>query len=130
MEPRVGCGAAIVTDGRLLLIRRARPPEAGTWSLPGGKVDLWEPVEAAVRREVAEEVGLVLGEMRLLQVADLMADGQHWVAPTYLAERFEGEPRILEPEKHSGLGWFDLGALPTPLSQVVSLAVAALKARA
>ena len=130
MEPRVGCGAAIVRDGRLLLIRRARPPEAGTWSLPGGKVDLWEPVEAAVRREVAEEVGIVLGEVRLLQVADLMADGQHWVAPTYLAERFEGEPRILEPEKHTGLGWFDLGALPAPLSEVVRLAVAALKARA
>ena len=130
MEPRVGCGAAIVRDGRLLLIRRARPPEAGAWSLPGGKVELWEPVEAAIRREVAEELGIVLGAVRLLCVVDHMADGQHWVAPTYLVDDFEGEPRNLEPEKHTGLAWFDLDALPNPLAQVVSVAAAALRARA
>ena len=54
------CVGGIVTDaaGRLLLIRRAHPPEAGRWSLPGGRVEPGETVPEATRREVAEETGL------------------------------------------------------------------------
>ncbi len=130
--PRVGCGAAIVRGGRLLLIRRARPPEAGCWSLPGGKVDPWEPVEDAVRREIAEELGVRLGRLDLLCVVDLITpdEGQHWVSPAYLVRDFEGEPANLEPEKHTGLEWFALDQLPSPLAQSAVAAAAALKARA
>ena len=67
--PRTGdilCVGGIVTDpqGRLLLIRRAHDPEAGRWSLPGGKVEPDESVRDAPAREVAEETGLdvVVGE--------------------------------------------------------------------
>jgi len=54
------CVGGIVTDtsGRLLLIRRAHPPEAGRWSLPGGRVEPGETVSEAAAREVAEETGL------------------------------------------------------------------------
>ncbi|MGW5054192.1 NUDIX hydrolase [Actinokineospora sp. NPDC004072] len=56
----IRCVGAVVHDaaGRLLLIRRARPPGAGLWSLPGGKVDPGESDAEAVRREVREETGL------------------------------------------------------------------------
>ncbi|TDQ58483.1 ADP-ribose pyrophosphatase YjhB (NUDIX family) [Actinomycetospora succinea] len=56
----IPCVGGIVTDpdGRLLLIRRAHDPEAGRWSLPGGKVEPGESVRAATAREVAEETGL------------------------------------------------------------------------
>jgi ADP-ribose pyrophosphatase YjhB (NUDIX family) len=126
--PRVGCGVAILRDGELLLIRRARPPEAGCWSLPGGKVDLWEATEAAARREIAEELGVKLGALGLLCVVDYVApeEGAHWVSPTFLAKAFEGEPAVLEPEKHTGIGWFALDALPNPLTQSVLAAVSAL----
>jgi ADP-ribose pyrophosphatase YjhB (NUDIX family) len=124
--PRVGCGVAILRDRKLLLIRRARPPEAGCWSLPGGKVDLWERTEAAARREIAEELGVRLGALDLLCVVDYVApeEGEHWVSPVFVAHAFEGEPALLEPEKHTGLGWFALDALPGPLTQSV-LATAA-----
>jgi 8-oxo-dGTP diphosphatase len=59
--PRVvPCVGGIVADpaGRLLLIRRAHPPEAGRWSLPGGRVEPGESLPAATVREVAEETGL------------------------------------------------------------------------
>lgn len=130
-EPRVGCGAAIVRDGKVLLIRRARPPEAGHWSLPGGKVDLWEKVEDTVRREIAEEVGVTLGPLSLLCVVDHIQpeEDAHWVAPTFLAETFEGEPAVLEPEKHTGLDWFSPDALPEPVTIGVIQALAALRAR-
>ena len=126
-RPRVGCGAAIVRDGRILLLQRVKAPEAGCWSLAGGKVDFGEPWREAVIREVAEEVGIRLTETRLLCVVDLTADGQHWVSPVLLATTFQGEPRNVEPEKHSAMGWFALDALPSPLASAVVQAVAALK---
>ncbi|GLW62290.1 NUDIX hydrolase [Actinomadura rubrobrunea] len=57
---RVRCVGGIVRDqeGRLLLVRRARPPSAGRWSLPGGRVEPGETDVAAVVRELREETGL------------------------------------------------------------------------
>lgn len=127
--PRVGCGVAILRDGRLLLMRRGREPEAGCWSLPGGKVDPGEPTETTARREIMEELGLALGPLELLCVVDLILPDQHWVSPTYLARSFDGEPTLLEPEKHTGLGWFGLDALPEPLASSAVAAASALRAR-
>ena len=56
-HPEVAVGAVAVDAGELLLVRRGRPPEAGRWSVPGGRVELGEPVAAAVEREVLEETG-------------------------------------------------------------------------
>lgn len=61
-SPRVRCVGGVVQDrrGRLLLIRRARPPSAGSWSLPGGRVELGESDEEALIREIREETGLTV----------------------------------------------------------------------
>ncbi len=56
----LGVGAVIVDGSRVLLVQRGRPPALGKWSIPGGLVDVGETVEAAVRREVAEECGLTV----------------------------------------------------------------------
>ena len=98
-QPRLGCGAAIVQDGRLLLVRRLREPEAGCWGLPGGKVDWLEPVEQAVRREIEEELAIRLTSLTLLCVVDQIdpARGEHWLAPVYLAdfvERAKAQGRV------------------------------------
>jgi ADP-ribose pyrophosphatase YjhB (NUDIX family) len=60
-EPLIPCVGAVVVDeaGRLLLVRRANPPAQGLWSIPGGRVESGETAEAAVRRELAEETGLI-----------------------------------------------------------------------
>jgi 8-oxo-dGTP diphosphatase len=71
--PVVPCVGAVVQDaaGRLLLIRRGHAPHAGSWSLPGGRVEAGETLEEAVRREVLEETGLrgrpgvVVGRVRI-----------------------------------------------------------------
>lgn len=57
---RVPCVGAVVhhDDGRLLVVRRAREPGAGRWSVPGGRVEAGESDHDAVRREVLEETGL------------------------------------------------------------------------
>lgn len=130
--PRVGGGAVILRDGAILLLRRTTEPEAGCWGIPGGKVDPFEPVVEAVRREVEEETSLRLGPLDLLCVCDMIDRdaGYHWVAPAYLARSFDGTPKLLEPAKHSGLDWFALDALPQPLTAATQAAVAALRERA
>ena len=112
-------------DGKLLLVKRRRPPEAGCGGLPGGKVDWLEPVPDAVAREIAEELGLVIEPRHLLCVVDQIdrEGDEHWVAPVYLVEDAEGEPRILEPAALAELGWFALTDLPTPLTRATEVAL-------
>jgi len=126
--PGVGCGAAILRDGRLLLVKRLRAPEAGTWSLPGGKVDFGEPVADAVRREIREEVGLEIELVKPLGLVELIGvDDQHWVSPIYLADASAGEAVNNEPEKLGGVEWFALDAPPSPLSRAAAQAIEALR---
>ena len=63
--PLVGVGAVIVDSGRVVVIKRGRPPLMGQWSIPGGLLELGEIVREAVAREALEETGLVVdvGEM-------------------------------------------------------------------
>lgn len=117
-----GCGAAILdAEGRLLLIQRLRQPEAGAWGLPGGKIDFGERAEDTARREIQEELGIVIEITGLACIAETIdaGDGRHWVAPVYAARIVSGAPEVMEPEKHGGWGWFALDALPGPLTSPV-----------
>ena len=59
--PGLGCGLAILREGKLLLYRRLRAPEAGSWNIVGGKVDHMERAIDSARREAEEESGLSIG---------------------------------------------------------------------
>lgn len=76
MAATVRCVGGIVFDstGRLLLIRRGRPPGKGLWSLPGGRVESGESDIAAVVRELREETGLTV---RPLTLAGTLTRGQY-----------------------------------------------------
>jgi ADP-ribose pyrophosphatase YjhB (NUDIX family) len=126
-EARVGCGAAIVSDGRILLVKRRKAPERGYWNLPGGKVDHLERIEDAIRREILEETNLTIRLTRFLQLTQVLGqDGEHWVSPVWLAEVAEGEARNLEPEKAEAVAWFALASPPTPLGQAAREAIGLL----
>jgi 8-oxo-dGTP diphosphatase len=76
--PRVGVGAVVLSRGRVLLVRRGKPPAEGRWSLPGGLVDLGETSVDAARRGLAGVLDRVTRD----------ADGRvryHWVLVDYLA---------------------------------------------
>ena len=128
-RPRVGCGAAILDDqGRLLLVRRVKNPEADHWGVPGGKLDWGEAARTCAEREVNEELGVIIKAGRVLAVTDMVAPDHHWVAITYAVESLEGEPVIREAHAIREWGWFPLDALPSPLTAATCDAVAALGA--
>lgn len=68
--PIFGVGAVIMHNSRVLVARRAHPPLKGHWTLPGGAVELGETTVEAIVREVAEETGLIVDPIALVEVVD------------------------------------------------------------
>jgi ADP-ribose pyrophosphatase YjhB (NUDIX family) len=96
--PLVGVGAVVVDEGRVLLVRRGTEPMKGHWTLPGGLVELGEPLLAAVAREVKEETGLTVEPLELIELLDrIHRDGErvryHYVIADYLCRVAGGELR-------------------------------------
>lgn len=112
--PRVGVGAVIVRDGALLMVERGRPPRAGEWAIPGGKVRWGEQLEDAVAREVLEETGLIV------EVGDLLWSGQT-VGPDWHFVLLDFEASVVAGELSAG---DDAAAVAwVPLQQIEALPV-------
>ena len=115
-RPIVGVGAVVWRGERVLLIRRAKPPRAGQWSLPGGAQRLGETLREAVAREVREETGLELSDLRLLTTVDLVErdpDGRvrfHYTLVDFTAEAPLGEP--VAGDDAAEAAWFARAELP------------------
>src|SRR5512143_2780516 len=99
-RPMVGVGAVVWRDGVVLLERRGQPPLQGSWSLPGGLVDVGETLEQAVAREVREEcnievtVGPLLGAFEPIVRDDDGRIRYHYVVLDYLATYVSGDAAI------------------------------------
>jgi ADP-ribose pyrophosphatase YjhB (NUDIX family) len=88
----------VVHEGRVLLIRRGKQPLYGRWVVPGGTVELGEPLEQALVREIREETGLEVEPLELITVFDsIERDGErvlyHYVIVDYLCRWRSGEAR-------------------------------------
>jgi len=111
----VACAGAIVRDesGRLLLVRRGRPPGLGSWSLPGGRIEPGETAAVAAAREVREETGLAV-EVGEVLITAVIADGAYHVQD-FAARVVGGELRA--GDDASDVRWVDEDELATlPLS--------------
>lgn len=113
-RPEVCVGAVAVDAGRLLLIRRDRPPSAGFWSIPGGRVEGGETLGEAVVRELAEETGVegVCGE--LLGWVERIGEEHHQLIFDFFVEVLEPEPARAGDDA-AEVAWVrleDVGELP------------------
>lgn len=78
-RPELAVGALAVRQGSLLLVRRGHDPEAGRWSLPGGRLEWGESVARAVEREVHEETGLEVQCQEFVGWVERTGPGYHFV---------------------------------------------------
>jgi len=98
-RPVVGVGGVIIADGRTLLIRRGNAPLEGEWSIPGGTLEVGETLVEGVRRELAEETGIEVCVIDLIEVFERIfpdAEGRtqyHFVILDYLCEAAGGSAR-------------------------------------
>lgn len=121
-RPFLAVSAAIVRDGRILIVRRARPPSLGIYTLPGGVVEAGETLHEAAAREVLEETGLAIEPLALIGHREVIVrddDGRvrrHFVILSYAARWISGEPVLneeltealwLEPQALAGLDTTD-----------------------
>jgi ADP-ribose pyrophosphatase YjhB (NUDIX family) len=95
-QPIVGVGGVIIQDGKVVLVKRRFEPLAGQWSLPGGRLELGETLEAGLSREMLEETGLEIEVGPVVDVFDrILLDPErrvryHYVLIDYLCRPVGG----------------------------------------
>ena len=118
LRPILAVSAAVFRQGRVLIVRRARAPLIGHFSLPGGGVEVGETLAAALARELMEEVGV---EAEIIafnrHVEAIIPEGErvrtHFVIASFVARWTSGEPRL--SDEVDAVDWIDpAGPLPSP----------------
>ncbi len=132
----VQTGASIILEdaqGRILMQQRQ---DDGTWSYPGGRIEIDETVEEAARREVLEECGLQVGEMELLGVFSgpelnhVYPNGNEvcGIDIVYVSRDFTGSLSALDGEAKQ-MGFYSIDRLPQPISAMNAKQIRAYLAR-
>lgn len=99
-RPVLAVSAAVIRDGRVLIVRRARKPALGLYTLPGGGVEAGETLHAAVMREVREETGLAVEPVALAGYREAVVRDEagrvsaHYVILPFAARWIAGEPKL------------------------------------
>ncbi|PYN37765.1 MAG: hypothetical protein DME01_04610 [Candidatus Rokuibacteriota bacterium] len=113
--PRVGVGAVILHDDKVLLVRRGQAPSFGKWSLPGGLVELGETTREAIAREILEECGIKIRIVDVAGVLDRVVKDDagrvryHYVLVDYLA--YPDSLDVTAGDDAAEAQWFELGQL-------------------
>jgi len=118
-----GFGVMLIKEEKVLFGRRHIDPEKasselhgeGTWTMPGGKLEFGESFEDGARREVFEETGIQLNEVKVICVNNDKNEYAHFITIGLFSDNFNGEPKVMEPEEIVEWQWFGLDDLPAPL---------------
>ena len=124
-RPLVGVGGVVIADGRTLLVRRGSAPLEGQWSIPGGMLELGELIVEGVRRELAEETGIEVRVLELIEVFERVIPGEdgrtryHFVILDYLCDMVGGQAQAASDvtdvawAREEELGKYELTAIAT-----------------
>jgi len=119
-----GVITSLVNDEKILLIKRAKPPFAGYWGLPGGKIEFGEHPEEAAVREAKEETGIVAEAIGVKGILSEMikSDRTKEILNHFVLFICELKPQTLKltPSDEGELKWFDLDRLEKEATVVPS----------
>jgi len=110
-RPQLAVSAVIFRDGKVLLVRRARSPGKGFYSLPGGRVEFGESLHTALAREVDEETGLTIDIVGLAgwrEVLPSAGGGGHYLIMSFAARWVGREPQL--NDEHDDFKWLEPGS--------------------
>lgn len=118
-RPKVGLGVIILKGDKVLFGKRIGSHEASVWCIPGGHLEFGEQFVDCAAREVMEETGLRISNIRFGNVTNNINQdaGWHYVTITMVADYVSGQPEIKEPAKCAAWRWFSLQKLPKKLCQ-------------
>jgi 8-oxo-dGTP diphosphatase len=108
--PVVAVGAVVVHERALLMVRRGREPHEGRWTIPGGRVEVGEYLNAAVAREVREETGLEVEVGQLLGVFEVVGEPHFVILDHIAAPKDDAEPVAGEDAEEAR--WIPLDQVP------------------
>ena len=114
-RPYLAVSAAVFRAGKVLIVRRARPPAHGLYTLPGGAVEVGEPLREAVIREVREETGLSIEPLALSGCREVIAQDaagrieRHFIILPFAARWLAGE--VVLNDELAEAHWLDPSAL-------------------
>jgi len=116
-RPAVGIAVIIIKDGKALLGKRKNAHGEGTWCFPGGYLEYGESFETCAQREVSEETGLKISNIRRGPFTNNIFEKEsvHTVTLFMIADYHSGSATVREPDKCERWDWFDWHDLPRPL---------------
>jgi 8-oxo-dGTP diphosphatase len=125
---KVGIGVMVIKDGKVLLGKRKESHGQGEYAWPGGHFEYMESFEGCAKREVKEETGLEIENVRFLRLMNLKQYApKHYVDIGLSADWKSGQPQVMEPNKVESWAWYDIDNLPEPLFSTLPSYIEAYK---
>ncbi len=106
-QPIGACVIILNPHGKILLGKRKNSYKAGYYGLPGGRIEINEPIETAIQREVQEETGLILNNFEYVGVVRENQGDYDFIHFIYVVKNVDQEPQLTEPDKCEGWEWLD-----------------------
>lgn len=119
--PKIGVGVLVWKDGKVLLGKRKGIAGHGNYASPGGHLEFGESIEECAAREVMEEAGIEIENIRLVDFGNYLFSDEgkdtvrHYLNIEVTADWKSGEPENREPDKLEGWDWYTPENLPSPL---------------
>ncbi len=116
----------LIQDNKVLLIKRGNTGWMdGFYSVPAGALDGNETIESAVVREAREETGVEVdvSDIKLAHTIHCLTHGEEWLGCFFITNKWIGEPKIMEPDKHTEVKWSNIDQLPSEVIPYVKQAL-------
>jgi len=125
--PRVGVGVMIQNEKGEVLMGSRLAPISGEWCFPGGSLEFGESIREATIREAEEETGLKISDLELIAVVEekryIDIDNKYFIVVGFKAGEYQGEPKLMEPDKFKEWKWFSLNNLPGKMLEATELII-------